>query len=135
MKTKKILRAILLILLTALMSVSLSACLKIGMKRDNLISRLEKAGASVTYERSTPMTEAGQRNYRLDDILLAKVQIDGEERHVYVIYCGDDRSGDWVESQFKASKEDEVYADWLVYRYDNVVMFGYFKAVAIARNY
>lgn len=135
MRTKQKSLIIAVVALMLLLAVSLTGCLKIGMQKKNVIERLEKAGAKVTYEKNTPMTSDGQKNYKIVDILLAVLEIDGEERSVYVVYAGDDKSADWVESRFDEYKGAEGYESWLVYRYERAVMFGYFKAVAIARNY
>ncbi len=151
------------VLLVALLVCTLTACLKIGMKEENVIKRLKDEGATVTYERSAPMIADWQsKGIDIKDILLAKLEdsqdvVDGanldadadEESEsstdvlvaklLYVFYANDKASGDWIEDkckEYKSAEENaELVKDWNMYRYDNIIMIGDFKLLAIARQY
>ena len=165
MKNKKLfLSLIAIVLLAAVLTCTLTACLKIGMKEENLIKRLKNHGASVSYERSSPITPEWQsKGISIKDILLAAytegegevvdgstLDEEGDEEEqssvsvtvrqtLYVFYCNDKESGDWVEDKCKAYKADEqngeTVKNWNIYRYDNVVMIGDYQLLAVARQY
>lgn len=165
MKNKRTLFSVVsVVLLVALLVCTLTACLKIGMKEENVIKRLKDSGAAVTYERSAPMIAEWQsKGMSIKDILLAKLDgtsgevVDGatldgssgeqtEEGEtaqvvqlLYIIYCSDKETGDWVEDmckEYKSSEENaELVKNWNMYRYDNIVMIGDYKLLAIARQY
>lgn len=160
MKKKKLAISILAILLVAALVCSLTACLKIGMKPENIKSRLEKHGATVkTNLRSAPVIEGWKSgsSVNISNIIYAAYTPPAEEsgdynvtpedpeetpeQELYVIYCGDKKSADWVEEQCKAYKDAEENADictgWVVYRYedDNVIMVGHYLLLAVARQY
>ena len=155
MKTKKnILISIALILLVAVLICSLTACLKIGMKSENVIKRLEEHGATVKSNlRSAPVISGWKSSSDavITNIISAEyipelnegegeeVSADSETQILYVIYCDDKKSADWVEAQCKAYMADEEHAEecahWNVYRYDNTVMIGHYRLLAVARQY
>ena len=160
MKTKKLVISIIAILLVAVLVCSLTACLKIGMQAENIKSRLEKHGATVkTNLRSAPVIEGWKNGSSVtitniiyasytppteesDDYSVAPENSEeNPEQELYVIYCGDKKSADWVEEQCKAYKDAEENADicagWSVYRYedDNIIMVGHYLLLAIARQY
>lgn len=157
MKTKKIVFSIIaVVLLVALFGCLLTACLKIGMKEKNVIDRLKKHGAEVSYERSSPVIADWQSNgVSIKDILLAVMQdgdnaVDGatldvdtdeseneNKQILYIFYANDKPSADWIEKKCKEYKETnaETCKNWNVYRYDNVVMIGDYQLLAVARQY
>ena len=143
MKTKRAFLIILTLLLTAVLAVTLTACLKIGMREKNIIERLEEAGASVVYERTSPMTLNGQAGYRIGDIVHAtKAYADNgdeneTERHIWIFFAQDARSADWIEEECKKylEQDPDATARWISYRFDEVVMVGYYRLVSIARQY
>ena len=145
MKHKRILNIICLVLIVTLMSVTLSACLKIGMGKNKIIDRLNKAEVSISYDRTSPMTEGGQNSHKIGDIVhgtksFAKNE-DGEEiqvtEHLYVFFAGDIRSADWIEEACKTYVNDNADSldKWNVYRFDEVVAVGYYRLVNIVRQY
>lgn len=164
MRSKKVIFSVIsVVLLVALLVCTLTACLKIGMKEENVIKRLKDNGATVTYERSAPMIAEWQsKGMDIKDILLAKLDsteevVDGatldeetsetdesaEEAPVlqilYIFYANDKATADWIEDkckEYKSAEENaELVKDWNLYRYDNIVMIGDFKLLAIARQY
>jgi len=138
---KKSVLIISVVMTAAILALSLTACLKIGMTENNIEKKLREAGASVSNERTTPMTVEGQSSHRIGDILLAKLAItEGEEAteaDLYVFFAMDSRSADWVVDKCHeyVDANAEVCAKWNVYKYDNVVMCGHYKLLSIARGY
>lgn len=160
------------LLLACLLLASLTSCMKIGMRQNSIESRLKEAGASISYEKTTPVTD-GTKGIFGDFILAQKSfthSIDSQDietvQYLYVIFCNDDKSADMAESlckeyvskystdNFSERTEISDSADlpklndtfdnpsdtpklykWVAYRYDRVVMCGYYEVVAIARNY
>lgn len=114
------------------------------MKQNGIESRLKDAGATKQYVRTTPMTK-DSKGYVFEDLIYSTKEftrtVDGKEvtatEELYVIFCGNDPTADWTENACKAYlKDNKTESDkWLVYRYDRVVMCGYFELLAIARNY
>ena len=145
MKGKRVVYLICIIVIAGLLGISLTSCLKIGMKESNVRNRLSDAGVTVRYERTSPMTIEGQNGYKIGDILHGTMTITetvvGEtaerEENVYVFFAGDTRSADWVENVSKKYIEDnaDVLSHWNVYRFEEVVAVGYYKLVAIVRQY
>ena len=162
MKTKRLIISIIAVmLLAAVLVCSLTACLKIGMKSENVVKRLEEHGATVKSNMRSAPVIAGWKNgssISISNIIyayytpaaegdetLTTVEPEGEDEHpeqeLYVIYCGDKKSADWVEEQCKAYKNAEENADicanWSVYRYedDNIIMIGHYLLLAVARQY
>jgi hypothetical protein len=145
MKAKRIVLIICTVLIAALLGASLTSCLKIGMRENNVRDRLDKAGVTVKYERTSPMTSEGQSGYKIGDILhgtmIVRENVDGEdvekEESVYVFFTGDTRSADWVQERCKKYVEENVdnISRWNVYRFEEVVVVGYYKLVSIVRQY
>lgn len=141
MKKKKFI-SILLVFTTCLaLAFSLTACMKIGMKKNNLVKKLQDSGASVEYLRTTPMT-AGESGYNFEDLILSKMTLtddDGAEteEELYVIFAADEYSADWAEERCKSyiSENAETLVKWNVYRYDRVILCGHYKILAVARGY
>ncbi len=143
-RRKVIFSAVGVMLVAALLAMSLTACLKIGMQEKNVRDRLVKAGAQTSYERTSPMT-AGLSGYKIGDILLAKLavvdNVDGEEveslQSVYVFFTQDSRSADAVEKACKSYMEEnsETLVRWNVYRHEEVIVCGHYKLVSIVRQY
>ena len=131
------------ILIAGLLGVSLTSCLKIGMRENNVRDRLNEAGVTVKYERTSPMTSEGQNGYKIGDIMhgtmIVSENVDDEaverEENIYVFFAGDIRSADWVENVSKKYVEDNALSHWNVYRFEEVVAVGYYKLVAIVRQY
>ncbi len=141
MKGKRLTLCIFTLVLVAVLAVTLTACLKIGMREKNVVERLEGAGASVAYERTAPMTLNGQSGYRIGNILHATMVVtegeNEEEQHLYVYFAQDVRSADWIEGECKSyvKQNGDETAHWITYRFEEVVMVGHFRLVAIARQY
>lgn len=156
--SKFVLKAVVLVVIVAILSVTLSACLKIGLKENNVISRLEAYGATVKKNmRSAPVIEGWTSNadVAVKNILYAtyvpdvdsSAGLDGEDvdmsayemQELYVIYTDDKKSGDWVEEHckayVKAEENADVTAHWNVYRYDNIILVGDYRLLAVARQY
>lgn len=141
---KRLCLSVICALLACVLLVSLTSCLKIGMKQNAIESRLKEAGATVSYERTTPMTK-GASGYVFDDLVYsAKTYthtVDGQETEVveelYIIFCGNDVTADWTENACKTYISDNKSESdkWIAYRYDRVVMCGYYELLSIARNY
>ena len=66
---------------------------------------------------------------------------DGQETEVveelYILFCGDDPTADWAEKTCKSYVSDNKSESdkWISYRFDRVVMCGYYELLSIARNY
>ncbi len=170
---KKVALSISCLLLACILLVSLTSCMKIGMKQSGIESRLKDAGATKQYVRTTPMTK-DSKGYVFEDLIYSTKKftrtVDGQETEVvevlFIIFCGNDATADWAENACKSyvSKygTDNIYDrsdifevsdfpnlndnfdnpsempklyKWIAYRYDRVVMCGYFELLAIARNY
>lgn len=127
------------------MLTSLCACMKVGMTRSRVESKLKDVDAKVNYLGTTPMTKEGELSYPFEDRLLARktytLSVDGVdtevEQQLYIIYCGSDECADWTleacKSWLEQNKSDED--KWYVYSYDKVVMCGYYALLAVARGY
>ncbi len=145
MKTKKFIKILCAVLIVVALTVSLTACLRIGMRKDYIEKRLNKAGATINHQRTSPMTEDGQNAYNIEDIMLAKLEVadgpndDGEkhEDELYIFFCGNSESAGWVEEQCKSYRDanKEQHPNWDVYRQDETVMIGHYKILTIVRTY
>ena len=67
---KKLILSITCVLLACVLLASLTSCMKIGMKQNSIESRLKEVGASISYERTTPMTN-GSKGYSFEDLILS----------------------------------------------------------------
>jgi len=128
MNKKRFVLFLSLVLITSLLMLSLTSCIKLGLKTRNLISSLEEAGYTVNYVYRTPMTQGGGSKYKYEDILYVfksddgsaskdEHQIDGGDISgtsgtsgtitteelplyaMYAIYCANDATGDYCEEQ------------------------------------
>ena len=145
MKKKRIALSIVCVLMICVLLSSLTACLKIGMRQENVEKKLTENGATIRYERNTPMTKDGQSDHKLQDLIYSTKtyteNVDGVEKEVekelYVIFAGDDASAAWAEERCKSyvSENAETLVGWETYRYDRVVLCGYYKLLAVARGY
>lgn len=120
----------------------MTACMKIGMRKSNVLKNLEEAGATVEYKRTTPMTKDGEKDYPFEDLIYAtKAYSEGEDaetlQELYVIFCGNDDAADWTEESCKKYVEDnpDTTVKWNTYRYDRVILCGYYKLVSVVRSY
>ena len=160
MRNKKILFSLIaVVLLVAVMLCSLTACLKIAMKKNNVIKRLSDYGATVSDSKlSSPLITGWQSaNIVISDIIQAvlnsesdaSVTVGGDDdeegvntqKILYVFYAGDKASADWIYNKCKEYKESEEHstecANWGIYTYDNdhIVMVGDNELLAVARTY
>lgn len=145
MKAKKTVSVICCLLVLVLTAMSLTACLKIAMKEKGIRERLTKAGAEITEEKSAPMIDGWQTEYSIGSILRAnKVYVDRVEdgnveraENLYIIFAKDDGSAGWVEKRCNEfiSDNSEDLKGWEVYRYDEIVMCGYYRLLSVARTY
>lgn len=126
------------------LAFSLTACLKVGMQKSSIVRRLDKAEVGYTYERSTPITKEGERDYPFEDLMHCTKTylqtVDGVEsevvRELYIIFAGSDEAAEWAKT--KADEYVESNPDlykWNTYIYDRVVMCGYYELLSIARSY
>ena len=139
MKKKKLVLSVLCVALICVLLSSLTACMKIGMRQENVVKKLTESGATIRYERNTPMTKDGQNDQKLGDLIYSTKTftetVDGEEsevvRELYVIFAGNDSSADWAEKRCKdyVSQNAETLEGWQTYRYDRVILCGHYKGV------
>lgn len=144
MKKRNFVLIMLVLTMCLTLVFSLTACMKIGMKKNSIVKKLQDSGASVEYLRTTPMT-AGESGYNFEDLILSKMTVtdsaDEEqsesEGELYVLFAADELSADWAEERCKAyiSENAETLAKWNVYRYDRVILCGHYQILAIARGY
>ncbi|MCQ2409179.1 MAG: hypothetical protein MJ068_01385 [Clostridia bacterium] len=158
-KRKALILITALILVTSVLAVTLTGCLKIGLKEKNVKDRIDELGGTYKYERSSPITGSLNNGHNVTSIILATLTVDDVERQVYIFYCGDDETSNWVKEQadgyLSRMREEEAqllsdiangikfeefetiydYEHWISYQYDRMVMCGYVKAVAAIRKY
>ncbi len=158
---RKVLITISSLILLVVLVFSLTACLQIGMKKNNIIKKIEDNNMTMNYVRSTPMTlDYGEDGYKFEDFILATgvvtdVQAPVEDPNapelpegsesveqnnvdsLYIHFAKDDESADWAEEQCKKYLEDnkDTLSKWVVYRFDRVIMCGHYQLVAIIRGY
>lgn len=139
---KKLLLFTTSILVVCLLLATMTACMKIGMRKSNVLKSLEEAGATVEYKRTTPMTKNGEKDYSFEDLIYAtKAYGEGEDsetlQELYVIFCGSDDCADWAEESCKKYVDDnpDTTVKWNTYRYDRVILCGYYKLVSAVRSY
>lgn len=123
---------------------SLTSCMKIGMKQNAIESRLKESGATISYERTTPITKDA-KGYVFEDLIRStKVytrtvdgQVSEDTEELFIIFCGNDVTADWTENACKTYLADNKSDSdkWISYRYDRIVMCGYYELLSIARNY
>lgn len=137
-KKRNICLLVSLFALISVMTATFTGCLKIGMRKDNIIKRLNDKGYSVSYLSTTDMIKEQQSKYKIGDIVYACFtnESTAEIYAVYVYFCLDDKSADFAEQANRGYNDEAgTYSGWNIYRYDNVVMFGDYRAIAVARNY
>lgn len=127
------------------MLASFSACMKVGMRKNQIETKLTDEGATFEYQRTTPMTSDAPTGSKYEDIILSKkaytVSVDGVESEVeqklYIIFCGNDSTAEWTLEACKKYVEENKTDDdkWSVYSYDKVVMCGYYQLLSVARGY
>lgn len=54
---KKVALSITCVVMVCVLLASLTSCMKIGMKQNAIESRLKESGATISYERTTPITK------------------------------------------------------------------------------
>lgn len=159
MKHKKsVILIVVAVLLVAVLTSMLTACLKIGMRKDNLKKRMEEYGATVTYSRTCPVITGWQsKGINIKDILVVTMGASEEEngdeeseenggetvntKLLYVIYASDKDGAKWIMEKCKAYKSAEenaeLCANWALYEYedDYIIMFGDRELLAVARQY
>lgn len=140
---KRVITVLCALTLAVVLTFSLTACMKIGMQKNNIVKRLDEAGISYTYERTTPITKDGEREYSFEDLLHCTKTytetVDGVETEVvkelYIIFAGNDKAAEWAFEKANAYIEDNGIEKWNAYRYDKVIMCGYYELLAAARSY
>lgn len=141
---KKVALSITCVVMVCVLLASLTSCMKIGMKQNAIESRLKESGATISYERTTPITKDA-KGYVFEDLIRStKVYtrtVDGQEsedtEELFIIFCGNDVTADWTENDCKTYLADNKSDSdkWISYRYDRIVMCGYYELLSIARNY
>ena len=159
-RTKLILSLIVVVVLVAVLACTFTSCLKIGMQEKSVYNRLKQSGATVSYPNSAaPITGWQSQNISIGTIILAVMNGEGQNsgdenesseegssaeidvvsgsKTLYVFYANDKKSADWIESRCKAYKSEnaELCQKWNIYRYEDIVMFGHFELLSIARQY
>lgn len=147
-KARRFVLAALCVLLVGCLCICLCSCLKVGLQKNKVYARLVDNGANVDYVRSTPMTVDGGAGQSIGDILYATLAMDGKEVELYVLYCGNTPSADWVENKCREYKDAKLaganedgeeqtvdYSEYVVYRFDETILFGHYKLVALVRGY
>jgi len=140
---KRVITVLCALTLAIVLTFSLTACMKIGMQKNNIVKRLDEAGIAYAYERTTPITKDGEREYAFEDLLhCTKVYtetVDGVETEVvkelYIIFAGNDKAAEWALEKANAYINDNNLEKWNAYRYEKVVMCGYYELLAAARSY
>lgn len=144
MNKKRVLLIIATLLIVCMLCASLTACMKIRMRKSSIVDRLEDVGATIEYKRTTPMTKDGEKEYSFEDLIyVTKSYSEGEEgdceilQELYVIFCGSDDGADWAEEACKKYVEDnpDITVKWNTYRYERVIMCGYYELLKEARTY
>lgn len=129
--------------LVIVLAITLTSCLKVGMQKNNIKKRLDEAGVSYTYERTTPITKDGERDYPFEDLMHCTksytTTVDGVETEVvqelYIIFAGSDEAAEWAKEKADAYVADNSLDKWNSYIYDRVIMCGYYELLTIARSY
>lgn len=144
MSKKRVMLTIATVLIVCLLAVSLTACMKIRMRKSSIVDRLEDIGATIEYQRTTPMTKGGEKEYSFEDLIYSTkayndVENDDSEiiQELYVIFCGSDSAADWAEDACKKYIEDnpDITVKWNTYRYERVIMCGYYELLTEVRTY
>lgn len=134
--------SICLVLLVCVTLTSFSACLKVGMTKNQIETKLKDEDATFTYLRTTPMTADAPSDCKFEDMILStKIYVDENEEEVeqelYIIFCSSDSTVDWAVEACKDYIDDNKSDEnkWNVYSYDRVVLCGYYALLSIARGY
>lgn len=145
MKKNRVVLSICCILLVCVLLASFSACMKVGMTRNQIETKLKDEGATVAYLRTTPMTTDAPSGCKFEDLILSTkvytVNVDGMdsevEQQLYIIFCANDSTSEWALDACKKYVEQNKSENdkWNVYSYDRVVMCGYYQLLAVARGY
>jgi uncharacterized membrane protein affecting hemolysin expression len=120
-------KAVLILILVAMLVVSLTACHKISMSEKSMTERLEEAGYTIG-EFATSMVPL--LHDQASKLYVKKImQATLDDKMVFVVFNNDTESADMVETLAKENTEYEVY------RYEMVVMWGDLESISVARNY
>ncbi len=157
---KKLLLIITSILLISLLAVSLSACIRLGLKKDAVIDKLTENGYSIKHGKTdVPFDNNELSKLSMDTCFTAfieKTEEDGSKTTInvlYVYYLKNTESADELESMIGNVKKtvtvDEQtteipFIEYLAntlgkrcsyYRNDQVVLIGDFESIALIRSY
>jgi hypothetical protein len=134
---KKVALSITCVVMVCVLLASLTSCMKIGMKQNAIESRLKESGATISYERTTPITKEAKGCVFEDLIRSTKVytrtvdrQVSEVTEELFIIFCGNENA---CKTYLADNKSDSD--KWISYRYDRIVMCGYYELLSIARNY
>lgn len=142
MKKNRIALLICCVLFVCVVLASFSACLKVGMTKNQIETKLKDEDATFIYLRTTPMTADAPSDCKFEDLIHStKIYVDENDEQVkqelYIIFCGSDSTVDWTFEACKDYIEDNKSDEdkWNVYSYDRVVLCGYYQLLAVARGY
>lgn len=144
MKKRKAVLVLLAVTLVSVMIFGLTACIEIGMKKNNIINTLNDAGAPPSSLRTAPMIN-GESGLTFEDILYSTMtvsdDVDGEQMEIeaclYVLFAANEYTAEKAEELCKSYIQDnpDSAQKWSVYRRNRVILCGHFKMVAIVRGY
>lgn len=160
-QNRKIILILSTILVVAILAITFTSCLKIGLQEKNVLKRIEEEGGTYQTLRTSynPFTEVTYSDYSMKALYLAKMPIGETIYDVYVLYADDEKSSNWMKEEAdtylsnKKAEEAQLlkdieegrkfienetiydYEHWITYQYDKCVMLGYYEAVAILRKY
>lgn len=149
---KKVLFAVAITLLAVVLATSLVGCLKIGLKKTNVIDRLTADGYTITHGRPPlPIDEELMRTVSTEDTFYAVKSTNSGTAILYAYYCSNNDSADRLEKLIKEGKykdegtgEETSFVDHYkgttgkscsIYRHDEIIMFGDYDSISLARNY
>ncbi len=147
------------IILVAVLAVSLSACIKLGLKKDAVIDKLNESGYSVKHGKTDlPFNTDDLVQLSIDSCFTAYIDDVKDEQTVtvnklYVYYLSNVKSADTLEDMIKNTKvkvtvdeqekemsivdnlEYQLNKKCSYYRNDQVILVGDFESVALIRSY
>ena len=151
---KKTVIAIISALLIAIIAISFVGCMKVTMTEKSILSRLEKEEYVVMSGHSMKKTIYA---YKMDMTVHEEYgEIPSAVWEVAIYFMGDTESADKLEESFKelAKQYQDAYDEmmaliekgemetvtqfpkrYMVYRYDNIVVFGDWESVSLVRSY
>lgn len=120
--------------LMLIMLCSLSGCMKITLRKDNILSRLKENGYTTAYKQTTEVVKNNEGTHQVKEIIEATKEEKDKNFIVTIYNCGSESTAIWVEDLAnKYNSENKL--DFEIYRFQDVVLYGDFESLSIARNY